>query len=178
MEDVQRQTGGSVQHSLFMSCSCHMLHNYVGEVLNTPHFAAIFQVISAILKELGKLPYRQYLGNMMNLRDVGAAPSYTKIRWGSAYSVIKYVFEKMSQILECLSQRHGLRIRYKNTGIKLFTKVREYEERITKLKNLLENITTNIKRLEENTVYIGYSYFAMATTLRYINENFLIIVMS
>ena len=53
-------------HILFMSCSCHMLHNYVGLVLKLLYYARAFTLVKSYIRHVRAL-------------SCPHIPSYTKI---------------------------------------------------------------------------------------------------
>ena len=146
---------GSTAHILFMSCCCHMLHNYVALVLKSDYFAPAFAMVNSVLKRLRKMKFRQYYRKHRRQVICPSIPSYTKIRWGSASSVVAFVVKYYDIIIEFL-----MSLKSKKDKL-LWKKLAELKALIVSLSGLLDRIVLSIRQLEGHQQWIGDSYYEL-----------------
>ena len=146
---------GNTSHILFMSCSCHMLHNYVALVLKSDYFKKAFEIVNAVVKRLRKMAYRKFYRRRTRSIHCPKIPSYTKIRWGSASAVVTFVVRNWDMIIQFLM---GLKSRKDKT---LWQKMSVEKQVIINLSLLLEKIVKSIRFLESDCQYVGDSYYEL-----------------
>ena len=80
-------TCGNLKHLLFMSFACHMIHNYIKEVLKDTLFKDCFEMVKLCIQLCRQKEFRVYICHKYRLPK-WFVPSYTTIRWGSASEMV------------------------------------------------------------------------------------------
>ena len=157
---VDAREMGDTWHILFMSCSCHMLHNYVGLVLKSSYYEPAFTLVKSILKQLRKLPFRKYYIRHVRALSCPHIPFYTKIRWGSAEVVVNFVAKHIDILIEYFQTSNAKEFKVIRTNLL------NLKDTVYRLDKLLKRIILSIRHLEGQERWICDSYYELGK-LRY-----------
>ena len=66
-----KHTCGNLDHILFMSCTAHMIHNYIKEILNDPVFKDSFDVVKSCIQLCRQKEFRVFISRKYNTSETG-----------------------------------------------------------------------------------------------------------